>query len=74
MAETLATVTNIGTPLAAANAAGDPDGLDLTRGMTGRRKAAILMLQLDRAASARVLAELSDERDRGPGRRDRSGR
>ena len=60
MAEAVATVTNIGTPLAAANAAGPPDGLELTRGMTGRRKAAILILQLDRAASARVLAELSD--------------
>jgi len=60
MVDTLATVSNIGTPLAAANAAVGADGLDLTRGMTGRRKAAILVLQLDRAASARVLNEMSD--------------
>jgi flagellar motor switch protein FliG len=59
MVETLATVSSIGTPLAAAQAAGDPAD-NLTRGISGRRKAAILVLQLDRAASARVLAELSD--------------
>lgn len=57
MADAVATITNIGTPLAAANAAAAED---LTRGMTGRRKAAILILQLDRAASSRVLNELSD--------------
>jgi flagellar motor switch protein FliG len=57
MSETLATVSSIGTPLAMAQA--DP-ATDLTRGLTGRRKAAILILQLDRNASARVLSELSD--------------
>jgi flagellar motor switch protein FliG len=57
MTETLATVTTIGTPLATATAA---DPAELTRGLTGRRKAAILVLQLDRNASAKVLAELTD--------------
>lgn len=62
MTNTLATVSDIGTPLAAANAAAPAvDELSLTRGLTGRRKAAILILQLDRAASARVLGEMSDE-------------
>ncbi|HEX2903042.1 MAG TPA: flagellar motor switch protein FliG [Jatrophihabitans sp.] len=62
MAEAVATVTDISTPLAAANAAATGSAQpDLTRGMSGRRKAAILVLQLDRAASARVLAELSDD-------------
>lgn len=60
MVDTLATVSNIGTPLAAANAASVNDDLDVLRGLSGRRKAAILVLQLDRAASARVLAEMSD--------------
>ncbi len=59
MADTLATVSSIGTALAASNAAADP-ATDLTRGMTGRRKAAILVLQLDRNAATKVLAELSD--------------
>lgn len=58
MAETLATVSSIGTALAASNAAAPVT--DLTRGLTGRRKAAILVLQLDRNAAAKVLAELSD--------------
>jgi flagellar motor switch protein FliG len=63
MTETLATVSSIGTSLAAANAAATSAGdtaLDLTRGMTGRRKAAVLVLQLDRDASSKVLGELSD--------------
>ena len=59
MAETLATVSSIGTPLAA-QAAATAEPADLTRGLTGRRKAAILVLQLDRHAQARVLAEFSD--------------
>ena len=57
MTETLATVTTIGTPLANAPVT---DPAELTRGLTGRRKAAILVLQLDRNASAKVLAELTD--------------
>ena len=73
MAETLATVSSIGTPLA--NAAPAPDtSLDVTRGMTGRRKAAVLVLQLDRNAAARVLSPVDRS---GVGRhrhRDRSGR
>jgi len=60
MAETLATVSSIGTPLAAAQAEPAEAAENLTRGLTGRRKAAILVLQLDRAASARVLSHLSD--------------
>jgi len=60
MAEALATVSNIGTPLAEANAAGGSDPRELTRHLTGRRKAAILIMQLDRSASARVLSQLSD--------------
>ncbi len=59
MTDTLATVSSIGTPLAASIAAGT-DHSDLTRALTGRRKAAILVLQLDRDAAARVLGELSD--------------
>ena len=59
MAETLATVSSIGTSLAVAAAAGEPVR-DLTRGMTGRRKAAVLVLQLDREASAKVLNQLSE--------------
>jgi flagellar motor switch protein FliG len=57
MVETLATVSSIGTSLAAANA--EPS-VELTRGMSGRRKAAVLVLQLDREASAKVLGQLSD--------------
>jgi flagellar motor switch protein FliG len=57
--ETLATVSSIGTPLAAQAVAAEP-AENLTRGLTGRRKAAILLLQLDRHASARVLAQMSD--------------
>jgi flagellar motor switch protein FliG len=34
--------------------------VELLRSMTGRRKAAILLLQLDRHASSRVMAQLSD--------------
>ncbi|HEU5271346.1 MAG TPA: hypothetical protein VFU36_15580, partial [Jatrophihabitans sp.] len=61
MTETLATVSSIGTPLAAAAQAAVPESAkELTRGLSGRRKAAILLLQLDRHASARVLAEMSD--------------
>ncbi|HTZ45323.1 MAG TPA: flagellar motor switch protein FliG [Jatrophihabitans sp.] len=61
MAETLATVSSIGTPLAAqAAASAGTEAADLTRGLTGRRKAAILVLQLDRQAQSRVLAEFSD--------------
>ncbi|MEO6701900.1 MAG: flagellar motor switch protein FliG [Jatrophihabitantaceae bacterium] len=60
MAETLATVSSIGTPLAnAAPMAGL--ATDVTRGMTGRRKAAVLVLQLDRDAAARVLSQLSEQ-------------
>ena len=58
MVETLATVSSIGTPLANSAAVADP--ADLTRGLTGSRKAAILVLQLDRAASAKVLSQLGD--------------
>jgi flagellar motor switch protein FliG len=55
MAETLATVTSIApsVPPTAARA----QALD---GITGRRKAAILVLQLDPEASAKVLAELRE--------------
>lgn len=60
MAETLATVSNIGTAMAAENAAAAADDADLTRPLTGRRKAAILVLQLDQSASAKVLGQLSD--------------
>jgi flagellar motor switch protein FliG len=62
LTETLATVSTIGTPLAAAQAAGPvvEPAENLTRGLSGRRKAAILLLQLDRNASARVLAQMSD--------------
>jgi flagellar motor switch protein FliG len=62
MVETLATVSSIGTSLAAASAAAavaEPSQ-ELTRGMTGRRKAAVLVLQLDRDASAKVLNQLSE--------------
>ena len=59
MTETLATVSSIGTPLAAQPPAAEP-AENLTRGLTGRRKAAILLLQLDQHASARVLAQMSD--------------
>jgi flagellar motor switch protein FliG len=37
-----------------------PPRSDDLRGMTGRRKAAVLILQLDSATSAKVLSELSD--------------
>jgi flagellar motor switch protein FliG len=60
MAETLATVSSIGTALAAAQAETADPALDITRGLTGRRKAAILILQLDREASAKVLGQFSD--------------
>jgi flagellar motor switch protein FliG len=60
MAETLATVSSIGTALAAAQAEAADPALDITRGLTGRRKAAILILQLDREASAKVLSQFSD--------------
>lgn len=59
MVETLATVSSIGTSLAVAAGNTEPS-LDLTRGMSGRRKAAVLVLQLDREASAKVLSQLSD--------------
>lgn len=59
MVETLATVSSIGTSLAVAASNAEP-GLDPTRGMSGRRKAAVLVLQLDREASAKVLSQLSD--------------
>lgn len=61
MAETLATVSSIGTPLANAQAAGSGPAADVTKGLTGRRKAAILILQLDRDASAKVLAQFNDK-------------
>jgi flagellar motor switch protein FliG len=60
MAETLATVSSIGTALAAAQAEAADSAIDITRGLTGRRKAAILILQLDREASAKVLGQFSD--------------
>ena len=63
MAETLATVSSIGTSLAVAASAAESSvdtGRDVTRSMTGRRKAAVLVLQLDRDASAKVLSQLSD--------------
>ncbi|MEO6503720.1 MAG: flagellar motor switch protein FliG [Jatrophihabitantaceae bacterium] len=59
MVETLATVSSIGTSLAVAASNAEPS-IDLTRGMSGRRKAAVLVLQLDREASAKVLSQLSD--------------
>lgn len=64
MTETLATVSPIGTALA--NSVGSVDvapldpSAELLQGMTGRRKAAVLVLQLDRDASAKVLSELTD--------------
>ena len=60
MAETLATVSSIGTALANSQIDTPDPALDVTRGLTGRRKAAILILQLDREASARVLSQFSD--------------
>jgi flagellar motor switch protein FliG len=57
--ETLATVSSIGTPLAVQPPAAEP-AENLTRSLTGRRKAAILLLQLDQHASARVLAQMTD--------------
>ncbi len=63
MAETLATVSSIPTALTANHEAGSDgaaDPAELTRGLTGRRKAAILVLQLDKAACAKVLRELSE--------------
>lgn len=59
MVETLATVSSIGTSLAVAAGNAEPS-VDPTRGMSGRRKAAVLVLQLDREASAKVLGQLSD--------------
>jgi flagellar motor switch protein FliG len=59
MVETLATVSSIGTSLAVAASNAEPN-IDPTRGMSGRRKAAVLVLQLDREASAKVLGQLSD--------------
>lgn len=59
MVETLATVSSIGTSLAVA-ASNAELSVDPTRGMSGRRKAAVLVLQLDREASAKVLGQLSD--------------
>ena len=59
MVETLATVSSIGTSLAVAASNAEPS-IDPTRGMSGRRKAAVLVLQLDREASAKVLGQLSD--------------
>ncbi len=59
MVETLATVSSIGTNLAVAAGNAEPS-VNLTRGMSGRRKAAVLILQLDAAASAKVLSQLSD--------------
>ncbi len=60
MTETLATVSPLPGPAAAVQPASPAGDAGLTRGLTGRRKAAILVLQLDQAAAARVLAELSD--------------
>jgi flagellar motor switch protein FliG len=55
MEDTLATVTSIAPAVASA-----PVQDDVLRTMTGRRKAAILILQMDRRSSARVLSQLRD--------------
>jgi flagellar motor switch protein FliG len=55
----LATVTPIQPGIQLGNRATDPDA-DLLRGISGRRKAAILMLQLDRRTSSSVMAQLSE--------------
>ena len=55
MEDTLATVTSIAPAVMADSG---PD--DVLRAMTGRRKAAILILQMDRRSSARVLSQMRD--------------
>ncbi|HEY2042592.1 MAG TPA: flagellar motor switch protein FliG [Jatrophihabitans sp.] len=56
MEETLATVTSIAPAVMADS---DPTA-DMLRAMSGRRKAAILILQMDRRSSARVLSQMRD--------------
>lgn len=59
MTTPLATVTPISPEIISAKRATDP-AADLLRGMPGRRKAAILVLQLDRRTSSSVMAELRE--------------
>lgn len=47
-------------PVPAPAVAPPPPPVDVLRGLTGRQKAAVLVLQLGRAESARVLGELSE--------------
>lgn len=60
MPDTLASVTTIPTAAARSAIAAPEPGSDVLVGMSGRRKAAILMLQLDQKASAGVMAQLRE--------------
>jgi flagellar motor switch protein FliG len=58
--ETLASVTSIAPTSTASTAGTVTPQAELLRSMTGRRKAAVLILQLDRQASSKVLSQLRE--------------